>query len=432
VDEHGGSEVVEDQSQLLRSMTAPINQPLYRRIWQLFPVPRRSGMSRQWWLVGLALLASLAVGSGLYYHRRQELVAALSRQCQALSDQEQWNDLATASEQWANLEPRKANPWLFRAEAAEGVKDWEQVVEYLDRVPRSDNRAIAALMRKANTEFQILNRPWDSMRTCDEALRLDPRVLIAHKQTIFFYAMTLQRAEMVRRIRRAIQVRRESPESYVFLVGASWLYSGSLYRHNSHWLESDPDNEIFQVARSLQVYVSLVKSDLEHAAEFEHIPPEEELLERYPHNLELVAYFLNRSITEGDFERVRELLEVVPSNLAEADARFWRARAWCEDTLGEFESAETCLRRAFAADPYWWQIHFQLHDLLRRRGRLDDSARFFEMYRVSKALAAEIKTLAQSVESLDDQKFLPSLLELAQLVEDDEVAFAVRERLSTP
>src|SRR5262249_33591678 len=149
------------------------------------------------------------------------------------------------------------------------------------------------------------------------------------------------------------------------------------------------------------------------------------------HNLELVAYFLNRSISEGDIERIHELLEAVPPHLAEGDARFWRARAWCEDSVGEFESAEKSLRRAFALDPYWWQIHFQLYDLLRRTGRQDEATEFFNMYRISKALATEIKPLLQSTESLDDQTFCKPLFELAQLVGDEEVAVALRERLAS-
>ena len=389
-------------------------------------------MSRRGWLTLLALFGCISVGYGLFNRVSRPSVATLARQCREMSAASRWNELAPVARQWAGIEPRRAEPWLYQAEAAEGLKEWENVVQFLDRVPRGDSRAVAALVRKATAEFENLNRPWDGMKTCDEVLELDPRVLVAHKQTIFFCAMTLQRAEMVRRIRRAIQVRREGPESYVYLVSASWLYSGSLYRHNTAWLEADPDNETFQVARALPVYTSQAKSDLEHAAEFEHIPPAEQLLQKYPQNVELVAYFLNRGITEGDLDRVRELLQAVPPSLADADPRIWRARAWCEDATGESELAERSLRRAFELDPYWWQIHFQLHDLLRRTGRREESAAFFKIYQASKDLSIEIRTLDQSIEGLDNQKFCRSLLELAESVHDDDVAVALRERLSMP
>jgi len=386
-------------------------------------------MSRRWWLALPVLIGCMAIAYGITSHSRRNAAVNLGRQCREFSAAKNWESLARASQTWSEVEPQKADPWLFRAEAAEAVKDWENVVRFLDRIPRTDSRMPAALVRKAVAEFEVLNRPWDGVRTCDELLEIEPRVLIAHKQTIFFFAMTLQRKEMVRRIRQAIHVRRESPESYVYLISASWLYSGSLYRHNNKWLESDPDSELFQVGRAMQVYASQAKTDLEHKAEFEHIPEPEALLERYPHNLELVAWFLNRSISEGDLDRVRELLLAVPSDIADGDARFWRARAWCEDADGDFDQAEASLRQAFELDPYWWQIHFQLHDLFRRLGRLDESAHFFKLYQTSKGLSTTIRTLEQSVEALDQRNFLRSARELAGLVKDDEVAQALDERL---
>ncbi len=398
--------------------------------------PLRSPTPRQLKrIAGLALIVfgvtACAVLAGWMWHSsRRDAIAALSRQCKKLSVQERWADLATASAEWSRLEPGLADPWLFRAEAAKELKDWNTVVASLDRVPRTDSRCPNALVQKAAAEFEFLNRPLDGVKTCDELLAIEPRVLIAHKQTVFFHAMTLQRAEMVRRIRQAIRVRRESPESYVYLVSASWLYGGSVYRHNTRWLEGDPDNETYQVARALQVYGTQAKTDPEHAAEFEHIPPAEELLKKYPHNLEVVAYFLNRSITDGELERVQELLQLIPKDQAEGDARFWRARAWCEDTAGNVEQAEASLRRAFQLDPYWWQIHFQLHDLMRRRGKLEESAKFLEIYKASKDLSTTIMSLNQSIDALDEQKFCHSLLELSKLVGDDEVSQVLSERLS--
>lgn len=403
--------------------------PLDQSAGQRPQIHGRSWMSRRAWAISLGLIVCLAAGYWLASHWDRKSSVAFSRQCRQLSARSNWTELANVSARWAEFEPQSADPWLFRAEAAEGLKDWANFVQYLDRIPRDDPRAPEALVHKAAVEFENLNRPQLGLKTCDEVLQIEPRMLIAHKQSIFFCAMTLQRGEMVRRIRRAIHVRRESPESYVYLLGTSWLYSGSLYRHNTRWLESDPENEMYQVARALQVYTSRAKFDLEHAAEFEHIPAAEQLLQQYPHNLELVAYFLNRSITEGDLERVRELLNAVPEDLADSDARFWRARAWCADASGDFGSAEQSLRRAFKLDPYWWQIHYQLHDLLRRLGRLDESARFLRLYKLSKDLTTMIKTLDRSVEGLDEKEFCRSLLELAELIEDNEVASALRERL---
>lgn len=407
------------------SEAIPVGQPAVPALDRTGARPGSTSIRR---LVLLVLATGLGVGIWMYFRTPPESVESLGWRCRELSSERDWPSLAKVAEQWSLKEPQKADPWLYRAAAAQGLDDWEHVVEYLDRVPRDDERAVAALARKATAEFESLNQPWDGVKTCDEILDLDPRVLIAHKQTIFFYAMTLQRAEMVRRIRRAIAMRRESPESYVYLLSASWLYSGSLYRHNTRWLESDPDSETFQVARALQVYTSNAKSDLQRAAEFEHIPPAEDLLQQYPHNLELVAYFLNRSITEGELDRVVELLRAIPEAAADTDARFWRARAWCDDVRGDLEKAEQSLRRAFALDPYWWQVHFQLHDVLRRLGRLEESDRFFRIYKLSKEMSIKIMSLNQSVEGMNQEEFCRSMLELAELVGDHDTAKVLRER----
>ena len=389
-----------------------------------------SGISWGWWLIAGTLIVCAFCGDRLIRYRHHASVVACTRECFDRRKESQWEELAKVSERWSKLEPQKAEPWLFRAEAAENTKDWVNLVQYLDRIPRSDRRAVGALVRKAAAEFEYLNRPWDGVKTCDEVLGLDSRVLLAHKQTIFFHAMTLQRAEMVRRIRRAIRVRRESPGAYAYLVSASWLYSGSIYRQNTRWLEADPDSETFLVARALHVYTTEVKTDLERAGEFEDIPAEEEMLRRYPQNLELVAYFLNQSITNGDFERVLSLLEMIPQNRADLDARFWRARAWCEDTLGQFELAERSLRRAFALDPYWWKIHYQMQDLLRRLGRFEESVQFSKIHKLSWELSVEIMTLNRKMDELDGEQFCRSLLKLVELIGDDEVGSALRERLS--
>lgn len=381
------------------------------------------------WLIWLVVLVGPFIAVGLYLTWRHATVPRLTERSHALRDQKNWPELATTAERWTRLDAGNAEAWLFRAEAAEGLRDWDGLVRALDGFPRNDARAVPALVQKALVEFERLNRPWDGVRTCDEVLRREPRVLVAHKQTIFFFAVTMQRAEMVRRIRRAIQVSRESPESYVYLVSASWLYSGSMYRHNTHWLENDPENETFRVAQALQVYASEVKDDPARAAEFAHIPSAEQLLERYPHNLELAAYLLKQRIADGDLPRVRELLAAVPPEVADGDARIWRARAWCQDTLGDFAAAEQSLRRAFALDPYWWQVHYQLHDLLRRLGRREESEQFFQIYQLSKELSLEITRMERSADGFNDPSFLRSLLKLAELVGDTPVANALRARI---
>jgi tetratricopeptide (TPR) repeat protein len=392
------------------------------------PKPVRSG--RRWFILLIAI-ASLGIGfraRQLYWSR---LIGNYRHQCLELKTDRNWEELAKTAEEWSKLEPHASDPWIYRGEAAEGLKEWNALVQYLDRIPRTDPRAVGALVSKAMVEFEKLNRPRDGVKTCDEILEINPRVLVAHKQTVFYYMMTLQRDEGLRRVRRAIRMRRESPETYVFLVSSTWLLPTSLYRNNQVWLESEPESEIFEVARAMPVYTANSKNDPRYADEYQHIPPAVELLEKYPHNPELLAYFLNLAITDGDIDRVQQLLNAYPQDRAASDPRYWRARAWLEDTQGEFDSAEKSLKKAFTLDPYWWQIHFQLNDLLRRLGRGEEAAYYLKIYKISKDLSTEITNLNQSPESLDEKKFCKQLLVLAELIEDDEIVATLRERVGT-
>ncbi len=398
------------------------------------PLPTNGlmGKSRRWWFL---LLVTLIAAAPIGYATRQVMynraIAACEQQCQELKIEKNWSELAKVSESWSKIEPDAADPWLYRGEAAEEISDWKSLVQYLDRVPRSDTRAVPALLKKSIVEFEKLNRPFDGAKTCDQVLELNPQVTAAHKQTVFFYMMTLQRREALARIRRAIRLGRESPETYVFLVSASWLNPASLYHNNTIWLESDPESEIFEVARAMPIYYTSAKDDPKQAAAVEHIPTTEKLLEKYPHNPELLSFIISLSITNGDLERVQELVKAFPENLAEKDPRYWRARAWCEEALGDVDQAEKSLRRGFALDPYWWIIHFQLHDLLRRQQRLDEAAYFFKVYKLSKDLSIEITGLNNSPESLDEKKFCRELLVLAELIEDDEVIHTLKRRVAT-
>lgn len=395
-----------------------------------------SGPSRRrllWIVVALTgSVFSAGLGSWSWHSWHVRTVDAFHQECRQLSARQDWDRLAEIADRWTQWEPHQAEPWMYRAEAAEGQKDWKRLVDVLSHVPPTDRRAAASWLRKATVEFEYLNRPWEGSRSCDRVLELDPRVLIAHKQSIFFHAMTLQRTELMRRIRRAIRARRESPESYVYLVSASWLYSASLYRHNTHWLESDPTDETFRVAQAMQIYASEAKQDREVAAEFEHIPPAEELLKQYPHNLELVAFFLKLSISEGNRDRVMMLLKQLPPETADRDPRCWVARAWLQELDGDLAAAEQSLQRAYALDPYWWQVHYQLHDLLRRQNRPEESSHYLKIYEVSHDLAVQITRLNRSESGFDDPNFCVSLLKLAQMVDDKEVVAALRERVSSP
>ncbi len=346
----------------------------------------------QRYLIPVIVIGLVTVG--VWYLRQSKSAAreVAARECRELRTAKQWKRLAEVARRWSEWDAERADPWLYQAEASEEAGDAAKTAEYLSHVPEKDPRAVMAFVHLATLQFEALNRPRDGVMTCERILRIDPRVTQAHSQLIFYTLSTLQRQAMIRLIRDAIRVHRESPESYVFLAGAHWLYPANLYRLNTHWLKSDPGSEMHQVARAMQVYTSNAKTNPERASDFEDVPTAEELLKQYPHNTEVLAYHLENQIEDGDLDAVRKLLDAGDSTTL-SDARFWRAKAWIQDTNGESDLAESSLKRALEIDPYWWKLHFQLMEIYRRQQRSEEFARMSEIYEKSKRLSKIITTL---------------------------------------
>ncbi len=378
-------------------------------------------------IVVIAVAAAIWGGAQL---RHRYLVSTYKAECRQRSDSRSWGALKLAADKLLRVDSTSVDGWLFRAEAAEAEQDWEQFCKCLGQVPLSDVRIIPSLLRKMQTEFGPLNRPFEGLQTCDAILKIDNRVLLAHKQGIFFCAMTLQRSELVRRVRQAIRTGRESPESYVFLASVSWQTNSSAYTHATTWLKSNPENEILTVAQALPVYNSEAKSDLEHATTFQHVATAEDLFVKFPGNPELTAFFLDRAISDGDVERVRALLAGLSAGTLQTDARFLRAQAWVHDVDGHLDMAEQSLKAALVVDPYWWQLHHQLQDVFRRLNRPVEATEALKRYKAAIELAVCVRGLKRYEQSFEDPRFSQLMLTMAELTDDMEVLQAIRSRLA--
>ena len=58
---------------------------------------------------------------------RHEITRHLSERCLELSHAKDWPELRKTAERWSRLDSGRADPWLFRAEAAAGVEDWAEM-----------------------------------------------------------------------------------------------------------------------------------------------------------------------------------------------------------------------------------------------------------------------------------------------------------------
>jgi len=377
-------------------------------------------------IVGMTLLIVRGL-VGWNESRARDLEAA----CKQAHQAGRYDEEETLARAWMSAAPGAAGPIFFLAEAQLGQGRAREAAATFATLPDGDPLTIQGLSDRADLLFGELRDPREGARTCERIIEQQPADIEAHRRACFFSAITLDRRGLATRARRAIDVGADLPETFVYLLGSSWLTLSNTLAVNSHWLEGAPDDEQFLVAAA-RGFVSASGLDDEVVeegespdapAEPEHDRQLRELLERFPANRELLAYFLQKAATRGDVERVTELLAQAPPAAAD-DNRFWRFKGWVHDQAGEPEEAEAAHRRALEIDPFDFLTWHQLAAVLRKAGRTDEAA-------LPARLAAEGRNLRKRILQAADVRTVPPdiLREMASFARDCGQA-EVAERLT--
>lgn len=342
-----------------------------------------------------------------------------------------WDDLDTVATGWVEWDTENADAWLFLAEAAIRKDDYARAVTCLGMLSDEDPKVIPALIERVRICFEHLNQPLEAVATCERILRIEPRASRAHSRLIFFYAMSLQRRELVRSVRRAIEACAEPPDAYVYLFGADWLLFSNALTVNSHWLESHPEFEPFLVAQAALV-ASMAPGDKTDPFASESLQGGSETLMneyllRFPDNLEVLAFHLKKHADAGDLDELAELLSRAPVD-AENDNRFWRYKGVYHAERGELEEAAEAFRNALKCHCYDWQARHRLSVVLRLSRRPDEAERQAQLAEQGKEIEREIKNL-KSVQAAS-KELLGKMADYALAGGDGEVAEALNLRLS--
>lgn len=356
--------------------------------------------------VGVVAVAALIVRGIVTWNDARALrLARDCREAHQAGDYAAEERLATA---WCGLRPGAAEPLFFLAQAQLGLGKQAEAAETLGRLPDGDPLTLTALGDRADLLFGDLKDPREAARTCERILALDPANGEAHRRLCFFYAATLQREKLAAEARKAIELGCETPETYVYVVGSDWLTLSNTSSVNGHWLKASPDDELFLVAAA-RGFVSNsgleedVAGDDEADGDTRKVPEHDrrlkELLDRFPSNIELLAYFLQKATTRGDIDEVTALLGQAPPE-AEGDNRFWRFKGWVHAQSDEPAEAEAAYRRALEIDPYDFATQHQLGGALRKGGKLDEAADFAR-------LAAEGRRLRKAILEQPDVRAIP-------------------------
>lgn len=307
----------------------------------------------------------------------------IRQECQRALLTRRWDRLEELGTKWTTAEPQNGEAWVFLAEAFNGREDFQRALECLKKVPDSATQMESALMAQMDLQFGPLNRPRDGAVTAERIIQLDPQSLVAQQRLIFFLTMTLQRDRLNKQIRQAIEAGTEPRESYVYLFFLDSLFFANGAELNGQWLLGEPDSELFEVgeaifiAETLDASVSMDDRETAQAAQraqSRKVAVLKELLQKYPHNAELLAYQLRECVLTGNVPRAVELLAQATVE-AELDNRFWRFKGWIHSQRNESTEAEAAYRQALKLHPLDSGTRHLLAELLQRQQRTEEVER---------------------------------------------------------
>lgn len=330
--------------------------------------------------------------------------ANYAERCRHATLHGQWTELANQSKAWSEANPTDGQAWLYRAEAAQQQQDFAAANQFLSHVPPDSQFGRRALEARIELQFGPLNQPLAAVEACQALLLSDPNSKLAHQRLIFYFAFTLQRQKLIEQVRDAIARSCEPREAYTYLFFADSLLLSNAGSQNARWLQSDPFSELFSVAQAVQIAETLQgqipRDDPEVLAKVKESIERrdrtlEELLQKYPSNLELLAYFLRQAVEQGDVNRVTDLLTRAPDS-AELDNRFWRYRGWLMQSHDDLAEAEAAYQQALKRHPMDWGTRHLLAGLMRRKGDLAEAGRLEQLV----ILANRLRRLLQQQDTV--------------------------------
>ena len=376
------------------------------------------------------------------------LIRSFEQACRAAQAEHRWSDLEMASRRWSRFAPSSVEPWVFLADAVQHQDRFVEAAEYLAQIPPQSPQYLPSQLGRAKILFGPANRPFDGEAVCRQILDLEPQIGGAHELLIQFYTVTLQRTKLREQIVSAIRVGREPRDAYVYYFLIDSLRLGEGVSLNALWLDSYPDNEVLLVAEMLHSDDSphstvttpsdrtvpgfATEVNVLTTTKRESLTVKErqarELLERFPHNANLLAYLADQELSKGNVDQVIELLKQTQPE-TEADPRFWRFKGWVHFTRKEYAEAEQAYRKALSIHPMDWLTIHRLAEILRISGNKEEVTRLEKLVDRAHELRPRIRDLKSVMESP-----IPLLKEIGRLARDagdTVIAEALTKRLGS-
>jgi tetratricopeptide (TPR) repeat protein len=318
------------------------------------------------WAAGVTLVVTILFGAGnavMFLHTQVQLIRAQWLCERALSNRD-WPGLELAAQRLLDLNASNGDAWLYLAQAFEERDNPLRAAAALSKVPPSHPQVADALRRQVDLDLGSANRPLEAEVALERLLELEPKNPEVHQQLIGFYARTFQQTRLCQQIRDSIASGHEPVEAYLYLAAADgWLVWESLPIYE-RWIQGHPNCPIFATAHALCLahqHPIVARSSREIRT----------TLNRFADNLEVLAYHIEQSMTDGDVARVSELLDQAPL-LSRKDHRFWRYAGWLHHQRGQPEEAESMYHQSLEIHPLSWKTRRCLAELLTDQGRHDE------------------------------------------------------------
>ncbi len=287
------------------------------------------------WVIPFILVLLVACGSvAARYgyskwktHRRSQFQDA----CKVAIAESNWEKLQLIANGWLQWAPGDGDALVNCAEAARQLGKPKDAADFLGRVDDSYHGALQALAFQGELLFGDLNLPYEAEAAWIRMLQINKEATLPRQRLIYFYSITLQRKKMLDLIREGIRIGCEPPEAYAYLLLSNNLNFTDGFMITSKWRKQYPDDQRLEVIQA--IFAGRNKYDGDEAVfEKSDVAPGDQslvdrCLEKYPHDLEVLAYHAEKKIYEGSSTDMVTLLKNAPPEASE-DSRFWRFRGW--------------------------------------------------------------------------------------------------------
>ena len=389
------------------------------------------GVRRWIWLafLGIAIVGLILVA---YQRNRDRNAARLQAECLVARKSENWPELEQLAVAWGLIQPTRFEPFLLAAQAAEQQGDKVRTASYLLEMP--DDAPIEALLQLGLLQFEELNDPLGSIRTCEKVLQRDSKNSEAHERLLFFWTMTQSATRIRQEALRGIRHGSATIVTYAYLFGAEKLRFRDAKETNRHWLESNPKEELFLVPTVLNFISSFENKESSTPNEDSDLAQRQskvdadlnQLWKEYPSNSEVIAALLEREIQRGNIETVESILRNAVA-ISAIDNRYWRAKGWLHSNRMEYEEALVSYDRAIRLAPMDWQTFHERANVDRQLGDLNAIENDTRIAVLGGELTQQLN-LATSIFSLE-RVFYERLANFAELCDQPGIASGIRAQL---